>query len=104
MKIIKQLSECIEKELDKAEDYIKLAVLYEGDFKEASKTFYSLSISRLDSVKILHDQIVNLINNYRAKNGEPPAQMMALYNYLHERQIEKMAAVKRLQELYKNEN
>lgn len=33
---------------------------------------------------ILHDDVVRIINSYREESGEPPAEMMFLYEYLHE--------------------
>lgn len=100
MKVIKCLSEKIENELDVAECYIKKAVEYKEEFPDVSKTFYTLSVGRMDIIKMLHDQVVALINNYRKESGEPPVGMMTLYEYTHERQIEKAAAVKNLQDLY----
>lgn len=100
MKIIKCISEKIEDELNMAECYIKKAVEYKEDFPDVSKTFYGLSVGRLDTVKALHDQVVSLITAYRKEHGEPPEGMSVLYNYMHERQIEKAMAVKNLQDLY----
>jgi hypothetical protein len=44
---------------------------------------------------------VAIISEHRAKHGQPPESMMAVYNFLHERSIEKMQEIKRLQELYR---
>ena len=55
MKIIKCLSEKIEDELDAADCYIQKAVKYKEEFPEVSKTFYALSVNRMDNVKTLHD-------------------------------------------------
>ena len=104
MKVIKDLSESIEKELDCAEHYVKLAFAYKEDFPDASRVFLNRSLARLDDVKALHDQVVSLISTYRSKTGEPPAPMMAIYDYMHERQIEQAAGIKRLQEMYKTGN
>ena len=49
----------------------------------------------------LHSEVVTIINDYRKTNGEPPAPMMAIYDYMHERFIEKAAAIKNLQDLFK---
>ena len=102
MKVIECLSDFIECELDKAEDYIMAAVKYKEDFPEISKGLYAKSLARIEDIKSLHDLVVLAISSYRAKEGEPPAPMMDIYDYLHRRHIEMSAAVKRLQELYKN--
>lgn len=100
MKIIKCLSEKIEDELDAAECYVKKAVEYSENFPEAAKAFYNASNTHMDIVKNLHDVVVNLIGSYRKEKGEPPAPMMAIYDYMHERHINKAAAIKNLQDLY----
>ena len=56
--------------------------------------------SEEDSLKGLHDGVVGLIEGYRKEKGEPPAPMMAIYDYMHERHINKAAAVRNLQDMY----
>ena len=101
MKIIKILSQKIEQELDCAEDYAKMAIQYKDEFPQVARAFYDLSIIRMDNIKTLHDRVVALINDYKSKEGEPPAPMMAIYNYMHDRQINKSVGVKKLQEMFK---
>ena len=103
MKIIKQLSELIESELDDAEYLIKKAVEYRDDYPNLSNDFYNWSIDKNTQIKTLHDTIVRIIKNYKDTEGDPPAPMMAIYNYIHERHIEKMTAIKSLQTIYKEE-
>ena len=103
MKIIKYFCEIIECELDKAEEYAKQAIIWKDEFPEASKALFTRSQARNDDVTVLHTTVVNLINNYRAKEGkEPPEPMMSVWEYMHERHIEKAAAVKHLQDMYRN--
>lgn len=101
MRIIKKISEKIEKELDCSEDYIRLALKYKDDFPQVSQTFYSLSLNNLDRLEKLHTQVVSIIKKYRQKQGEPPQAMMAIYNYLHERQIDKTLRIKKLQDMFR---
>ena len=100
MKVIKDMSEDIENTLDMAECNIKKAVEYKLDFPAASQAFYTKSVALMNSIKGQHDAVVALIEGYRKEKGEPPAPMMAIYNYMHERQINKAAAIKNLQDLY----
>ena len=100
MKIIKCLSENIECILDMAEDNIKNAIKYQEEFPVAAKAFYTQSITLMDSIKVQHDAVVALIEAYKKEKGEPPAPMMAIYNYMHERHINKAAAIKTLQDMY----
>lgn len=100
MKIIKELSKDIEKELDIAEDYARKAIQHKINFPDVAKAYLSISNSHMDMMNILHGQVVNIITAYRKTDGEPPAPMMAVYDYLHERFMEKAAAIKNLQSLF----
>ena len=100
MKIIKCLSEDIECTLDMAEDEIKKAIMYKEEYPAAAKAFFAKSVALMDSIKASHDAVVSLIEGYKKEKGEPPAPMMAIYNYMHERHINKAAAIKTLQDMY----
>ena len=100
MKIIKCLSEDIESTLDCAEETIKKAIMYKDEYPIAAKALYTKSVTLMDSIKPEHDAVVTLIENYRKEKGEPPESMMAVYSYLHERQITKAAMVKNLQDMF----
>lgn len=100
MKIIKCLCEDIEATLDAAEHDIKEAMRYKEEYPVASKAFYAKSMALMDTIKLQHDAVVALIEGVRKEKGEPPAPMMAIYDYMHERQINKSAAIRALQEMY----
>ena len=51
-------------------------------------------------MNLLHNQVVKLIDNYRKTEGEPPVEMMAVYNYLHEKFIEEAKEIKIMQQMY----
>ena len=101
MKIIKCLSEKIEDELQDAQDYIDLAMKWKTDEPETADLFHELSVEEMSHVDKLHKEVVDLIEDYRKENGEPPKDMMTLYDYLHEKHIATATRIKIKQGMYK---
>ena len=101
MKIIEILSEKIEEEVCDAKSYIKLAIDYKEEYPELSRTLYNLSTQEMEHMNLLHNEVTEIIKRYRETKGDPPADMMAVYEYLHKKQIEKATDVKIMQNMYK---
>ena len=101
MTIIKQLSEKISDEIEDASEYAKLALKFKDKDRSASDTFYSLAQDEMRHSMMLHAEVTKLIEEYRKTNGEPPEKMQAVYDYLHEREIEAAEKVKRYLAMYK---
>lgn len=98
---IKMLMEHIEEELNDACTYAELALEYKATDPELSSLFFKLSNEEITHMEALHRAVVLRIDNYRREKGEPPAAMMAVYEYLHKRDIAKAEKVATLQNLYK---
>ena len=101
MKIIKELSAMIEDEIKDAEKYARCALARKDDYPALAELFVRLSDEEMQHMNLLHDKVVDLINAYRRDHGEPPADMLAVYEYLHNKHIEDAADVKRLRAMYK---
>lgn len=101
MKIIRELSDMIEDEIDGALDYARKAVELKEEHKKLADTLYELSTEEVSHISRLHDEVVRIIDKYRAEKGEPPADMMVIYDYLHKKHIAKVAEIKRYQDMYK---
>lgn len=101
MEIIRRLAEQIQEELHDAEHYVTMATEYKDEYPTVAKNMFNISLQEMEHAKILHDSIVGMIQSYKESHGEPPADMMAVYEYLHKKQIAKTAEIRMMQSLYK---
>lgn len=101
MKIIKILSDKIKEEICDAKSYASMALEYKDEWPELSRTLYNISTQEMEHMNLLHNEVAAIIRKYRETKGDPPVEMMAVYDYLHKEQIEKAAEVKTLQNMYK---
>lgn len=97
MKIIKCLGEYIEEEIHDSEKYIKKALAVKNEYPEVAELMNMLSGEEMKHMNLLHNMVVKLIENYRKTEGEPPAAMMAVYDYLHNKYIDEAKEVKVMQ-------
>lgn len=103
MQLIAKLSDMIEEELNDAEKYAKCALNYKDEGMTAlSATFNKLSLEEMGHVNALHEQVTNLITEYRKEHGDPPEKMQGIYEYLHKKHIDHANKIKILQGLYKS--
>lgn len=101
MKIIELLSDHIEEELDDACTYAKLALEYKESDPELAQLFYKLSTEEMNHMDALHKRVVTSIEKYKQMNGEAPAGMKAIYDFVHKKQIEKAEKVTNLQNMFR---
>lgn len=96
MKLIQKLADMIDEEIADARRYAKCALEHKDMDPELARTFTMLANEELNHSNMLHTQVVRIIKKYREENGEPPAHMLTIYEYLHDKSIEKAAEVRLL--------
>ena len=103
MKIIRCLSELIEEELEDAGKYIDMASKWKEEEPKVAALFAELSNEEMGHMDKLHRAVTEKITEYRNQNGEPPQEMMVLYDYLHNRHIAEATKIKVRQNMFRGE-
>lgn len=102
MKIIKKIEELIEEEIHDQKKYAKLAAEVKAEHPMLAQLMYNISTQEEGHASALHNEVVKIIEQYRKEHGAPPPAMQAVYDFMHERHIEKAAEAKHYQDIYKN--
>ena len=101
MKLIQKLSDMIEEELQDARKYVRCALEHKDGHPDLARTFANLSNQEMDHAQILHSAVVDLINEYRNQHGDPPERMRAVYDFLHQRQLDEATEIRVMQEMFR---
>ena len=96
MKIVMKLVSLIDDELSGAKEYIKLALHNREEHPGLADTFADLADAEMGHVSKLHEEVTKLIEEVQQRDGEPPAGMLAVYDYEHKKQIDKAAKIKQM--------
>jgi rubrerythrin len=101
MKLIQNLQELIEEEIHDVKKYAKMAAELKAEYPSLAQALYTISTQEDSHQAAIHAEVVKIIQEYRRTHGEPPANMMAVYDYLHKQSIDRLAEARRYQEVYK---
>lgn len=92
--MISQVVEMIDDELEGAENYALYALKVKADFPKLAQKMNELAGVELQHVRILHSEVEKLIQGYREEKGEPPKEMLAVYEFEHKKAIKKAAEIR----------
>lgn len=102
MKLIRDLEELIDEEIHDIKKYAKMAAEVKHDHPTLAQVLLTISAQEDAHQSALHAELQRIIEEHRKAHGEPPATMMAVYDYLHKRSIDKLAEARLYQEIAKN--
>ena len=102
MTIIQKIVDFIDDELDGAEEYAECAIRHKESRRKLADKFIELAEVEMSHMRILHGEVVKLIEEVRQRDGEPPKEMLAIYNYEHEKQAKRAAIINQMISDYRN--
>ena len=102
MKLIKYLEDAIAEEIEGVKGYAKKAVELKDEHPNLAQVLYNISVQEDAHQAALHKEVVKIIEDHRRTHGEPPATMMAVYEYVHQKHIDALADARRYQDVYKS--
>jgi hypothetical protein len=101
MQEIKELVEHMKEELEDSQTYADLAIEHKGENNGLSALYLELANQETRHMEMLHDKAVELITAHRREHGEPPAAMLAVWDYEHKKIIRKATEVRAMLEMIK---
>ena len=102
MKLIQTLQDYIDDEIHDVKKYAKMAVELKAEYPTLAQALFNISAQEDIHQAAIHGEVVEIIQEHRKTHGDPPAPMMAVYEYLHKKSIEQLADARRYQEMYKS--
>ena len=102
MKLIRDLEEAIEDEIHDVKKYAKWATELKAEHPTLAQVLFNISTQEDGHQAAIHNEVVKIIEEHRRVHGEPPAAMMAVYDYLHKKSIDKLAEARMYQDVYKS--
>ena len=102
MKLIKYLTDAIEEEIEGVKGYAKKAVEIMDEHPGLAQVLYNISVQEDAHQAALHKEVVKIIEEHRREHGAPPPEMLAVYEFMHNRHIDKLAEARKYQDIYKS--
>jgi rubrerythrin len=102
MKLIRDLEEMISEEIEGVRNYARMAAHVKDEHPGLAQTLYNISVQEDSHQAALHNEVVKIIEEHRRTHGEPPAAMMAVYDFMHKRHIDDLADARKYQDVYKS--
>ena len=100
MKLLVDLIEKGKDTLDEIEWYAEKAHHLRSEHKALADTYIKIAEAHIGIFGMLHDRMVEMIETEK-RRATPPPEMLAIWNYEHERLIKEFAEAKYLVEEYK---
>lgn len=101
MKLIKDLIEKADDTLEEIEWYAEKAHHLKTNHKTLADVYIKIAEMHITIYNMLHERMVATIDEYKRQGHEPPKEMLAIWDYEHEKLVKEFAEVRYLIEDYK---
>ena len=101
MKILTNMIDKANDTLEEIEWYGEKALHYKADHKSVADVYNKIADMHITIYDMLHKEMVALIDEYRRTGHTPPPEMLAIWDYEHEKLIKEFAEAKTMVEEYK---
>ena len=101
MKLIRDLEEAISDEISDIKKYAKWAAELKENHPTLAQVLYNISTQEDGHQAAIHNEVVKIIEEHRRTHGDPPVAMMAVYEFIHQQHIDKLAEARMYQDVYK---
>lgn len=101
MKILTHLIEKAHDTMDEIEWYGEKAMHYKIDHKSLADTYNKVAEMHITIYDLLHKEMVNLIEEHKRMGHTPPPEMLAIWDYEHQKLVKEFAEAKTIVDEYK---
>lgn len=103
MKILTKMIDKASDTLEEIEWYAEKALHYKPEHRSIADVYNKIAEMHITIYDMLHKEMVGLIDEYRKNldNQQPPAVMLAIWDYEHSKLIKEFAEAKTMVDEYK---
>lgn len=101
MKILTKMIDKANDTLEEIEWYAEKALHYKADHKSVADVYNKIADMHITIYDMLHKEMVSLIDEHRRMGHQPPPEMLAIWEYEHEKLIKQFAEAKIMVDEYK---
>jgi rubrerythrin len=100
MKEIERLADRMDEELEGLEEYVEEALEIKEKNPSLANTFFVIAGDEKKHYNMLHMEVQRMIAEHKEKHGDPPPAMAALYDFVHKKQIKRMAKIEAMMNMF----
>ena len=101
MKILTKMIDKAHDTMEEIEWYAEKALHYKADHKSVADVYNKIADMHITIYDMLHKEMVSLIDEHKRMGHTPLAEMVAVWDYEHEKLIKEFAEAKTMVEEYK---